>query len=145
MAILGTHPLPPISAEYSRLRDEQLERVARFARTVASPLLLLGDLNTSPWSDRFRSFLRESGLHDSALGRGLQATWPAGWWPFSIPIDHGLYSAGLAVLSRRVGSFVGSDHYPILAEVAVVSPTALRGDSSPPSASGLTKPAVPGT
>lgn len=52
-----------------------------------------------------------AGLHNSASGFGIQATWPAGFPLFSIPIDHVLLSDNLRVAFFEVGEGVGSDHY----------------------------------
>jgi endonuclease/exonuclease/phosphatase (EEP) superfamily protein YafD len=119
IAILGTHPLPPTSTEYAQLRDDQLHALAQVARNRALPLILLGDLNTTVWSPHFRDLLRDGGLVDSARGFGWQTTWPAGLWPLRIAIDHCLLSPDLRVTQRTIGRPVGSDHLPLLLEIAV--------------------------
>lgn len=117
--LLGTHPTPPVSAELARYRDEQLAMLAQRARQTDQPLLLLGDLNLSPWSVVFRQLLTNAGLQDSANGRGIQPTWPAGWPLLWIPIDHALFSRGIQIQRRAVGADLGSDHYPVLVEFQV--------------------------
>jgi endonuclease/exonuclease/phosphatase (EEP) superfamily protein YafD len=72
--VIGTHPVPPGSAENSRLRDGQLAQLPELVRNASSPVLLLGDLNVTPWSYAFRRLVRESGLRDSSRGRGVQPT-----------------------------------------------------------------------
>ena len=84
------------------------------------PVFVIGDLNCSPWSVRFRDLLRDGRLRDSSVGMGWQPTWPANLWWFGIPIDHCLYGAGLHVHRREVAAHVGSDHRPLLVEVGVV-------------------------
>jgi endonuclease/exonuclease/phosphatase (EEP) superfamily protein YafD len=111
--ILATHPLPPVGATYTALRNEQLDRVAECVKD-RSPLLLLGDLNMTPWSPSFRRFLEQSGLQDSANGYGLQPSWPTQFSPLGIPIDHCLYSRDIHITHRRTGSRVGSDHLPLI-------------------------------
>jgi len=118
-ALLGTHPLPPMSAELTRNRNKQLAFLAQRIRQIDQPLLLLGDLNLSPWSPWFSQLLADSGLQDSANGRGIQPTWPVGWLPLWIPIDHALFSEGIQIHRRAVGTDLGSDHYPVLVEFQV--------------------------
>ncbi|MBN1672014.1 MAG: endonuclease/exonuclease/phosphatase family protein [Kiritimatiellae bacterium] len=113
LTVLATHPVPPSSAEYARWRDEQLEAVASFAASVDGPLLVMGDLNATPWSWHFRRLLRKTGLRDSSRGRGWQPTWPTRLFPLLVPIDHCLHSAHITIVDKTVGSNFGSDHYPV--------------------------------
>jgi endonuclease/exonuclease/phosphatase (EEP) superfamily protein YafD len=114
--IVGTHPLPPVGPEQTRLRDEQLELLPAVVEVARSPVLLMGDLNATPWCYPFQRLLRESGLQDSSQGRGLQPTWPTFLPLLWIPIDHCLFGPGVRVTGKRVGPRVGSDHYPLLVE-----------------------------
>lgn len=111
--LLATHPLPPGGREYSRRRDEQLELLPDYIQSPL-PVLLLGDLNVTPWSFHFRRLLARSGLRDSAKGFGVQPTWPSFSMPLRIPIDHCLHSAEIVVVDRRIGRSVSSDHYPLI-------------------------------
>ena len=115
-ALLATHPLPPAGREYSRLRNDQLAQLPRWVHRAASPLLLLGDLNVSPWSSHFRRLLSESGLRDSLQGRGVHPTWPTFSPLMLIPIDHCLYSPGIEIVKRQTGPYVGSDHFPVVVD-----------------------------
>jgi endonuclease/exonuclease/phosphatase (EEP) superfamily protein YafD len=118
-AVLGTHPLPPGSPEYIALRNEQLDSIADFSVKMNTPLVVLGDLNVTPWSYHFQRLLQRSGLRDSARGRGIQPTWPSDAKVLLIPIDHCLFSKGIVVLNRQAGPDVGSDHYPLIVDFAV--------------------------
>ncbi len=115
--LLGIHPLPPIGAERTRRRDEQLAAVARRVHSAPLPVVLVGDLNTTPWAPSFQRFVRESGLRDTFGARGYQPTWPAGRFPLWLPLDHCLISRELAITGRDVGPNVGSDHYPLRVEI----------------------------
>jgi endonuclease/exonuclease/phosphatase (EEP) superfamily protein YafD len=116
LILVGTHPLPPVSAEAAQNRNEQLAALALFARQAWHPLLLLGDLNVSPWSPYFARLLTDSGLRDSADGPGILPSWPVGLAPLWIPIDHALYSDGVEILRRETGPTLGSDHYPVIVD-----------------------------
>jgi endonuclease/exonuclease/phosphatase (EEP) superfamily protein YafD len=117
--LLATHPLPPGSEQYAWLRNQQLGALARQVRLETLPVVLLGDLNTAPWSPSFKRFLANAGLKNSSQGRGLFATWPAGFWPLRIPLDHCLVSHAIQIAGKRVGPDVGSDHLPVVIEIAV--------------------------
>jgi len=116
--IFGTHPLPPSGAENARLRDVQLEQTAAHAAARPGSKVLLGDLNTTPWSPVYRRLVARSGLIDTLRGRGYQPTWPGHFVPLWIPLDHCLVSPDLAVLDRRVGPHVGSDHRAVIVDLA---------------------------
>ena len=82
-------------------------------------MIVIGDLNLTPWSPRFRALLDDGGLGDSRVGFGHHATWPV-WFPLLlIPIDHVLADPEIKVYRREVGPAVGSDHYPVLVELGI--------------------------
>jgi endonuclease/exonuclease/phosphatase (EEP) superfamily protein YafD len=114
--LLATHTLPPVSPEYARFRNEHLEAIPQAVAGLDAPVLLLGDLNVTPWSHFFRRLLRDSGLRNASRGRGIQPTWPTFRRVLLIPIDHCLHSPEIAVIDKRVGSHLGSDHYPVIVD-----------------------------
>ena len=116
--VLGSHPPPPVGSKYTSFRNQQLLEVAAQVRKWGGSIMLLGDLNTTVWSDSFGQLVRESGLCDTGRGQGIQATFPAKHLPLRIAIDHCLISSDLHVVSRKVGADVGSDHLPLLIELA---------------------------
>ena len=122
LTIVGTHPVPPVSRRCSHYRNEQLEQVAAFVREQEGSVIVLADVNMTSWSPHFRTFLRRSGLRDSRKGFGVQPTWPSYNPILRIPIDHCLVSDGVVIHDRRVGSDVGSDHYPIVITFSVGAP-----------------------
>lgn len=116
--ILGIHPVRPLGQELARDRDRQLAAVAAYVqRRRIDDLVVMGDLNATPWSPRFREFLRDSGLADSAQGHGVAATWWSRWPLFGLPIDHILPAPGVGVTERYIGRDIGSDHYPVVADI----------------------------
>lgn len=117
LTIIGTHPLPPIGREYALLRNNQLDAIAERMSRITGYKMLLGDLNTTPWSYQFGKLLKQTALHDSARGFGLQLSWPTHSLVFRIPIDHCLVSSDIEVVRRSVGRDVGSDHFPILIDL----------------------------
>ncbi len=120
VVVLATHPLPPVGAEHFNLRNDQLQRIAEYIRTVSGPAILLGDLNTSPWSSHFKRFVQASALVDTSRGHGWQPTWPAIMPLLLVPIDHALCTKDIAVLTRETGVNISSDHYPLVVTFGIV-------------------------
>lgn len=114
---IGTHPLPPVGQAYWHWRNNQLVQVASWAGKMKGPVVILGDLNTPPWSPSFRRFMETSRLRDSRKGFGLQSSWPTFLPPLGIPIDHCLVSSQFAVCDRRLGPSIGSDHAPVIVDL----------------------------
>ena len=85
------------------------------------PMIVAGDLNLTPWSPFFREFVDRSGLRDSRRGFGVQATWPSRLGMAGIPMDHVLVSQDGSVIDRRVGPSFGSDHRPVIVDLAIES------------------------
>ena len=97
------------------LGAEWLVRVSNDA-----PLVVCGDLNSSPLSGVYRRLRRH--LHDVQCGNaGRLATWPARW-PFW-RIDHVFVSASISVRGAEVlrdgFARAASDHLPLVAELGL--------------------------
>lgn len=119
ISLIGTHPLPPVSAEYSKHRNVQLRALPELVEKQKHPVLLVGDLNASPWSAHFGRLLKDSGLKNSMQHFGFQPSWPANNRLLRIPIDHMLHSPEIRIHNRVVGQGVGSDHFPVLIDFTV--------------------------
>jgi endonuclease/exonuclease/phosphatase (EEP) superfamily protein YafD len=117
--VLATHPLPPIGKTYSDFRNNQLAELPRWVLQASSPVVLLGDLNTTPWNHYFQRLLRESNLQNSAQGRGIGPSWPTHNPLLRIPLDHCLFSDGIGIVARQTGPNVGSDHFPLIVDFVV--------------------------
>ncbi|NOX99357.1 MAG: hypothetical protein GXP30_06455 [Verrucomicrobia bacterium] len=116
--VVATHPLPPAGPSYSRRRNEQLKQLPDYINS-SQALILLGDLNVTPWSYHFKKLLKQTGLIDSSKGRGVQPTWPNFFPPLQIPLDHCLHSSKILVTNREIGADVGSDHYPVIVDFVI--------------------------
>ena len=119
---LGFLGYPPLQ------RDQLLQEGARRAAVhVANGdrVVLIGDLNVTPWSASFRDVLATSGLADSATMPAEKPHVPLPTW-FSIvpgiglPIDHALVGPGLRIVERRLGPDIGSDHRPLILDLRAV-------------------------
>lgn len=82
-------------------------------------MIVMGDLNATPWSRPFAWLRERTGLCDSRAGFGIQASFPAASALLRIPIDHLLASCPIGVRERRIGRDVGSDHLPVVVDLVV--------------------------
>ena len=113
MTIIGTHLHRPSRDPW--LHERQVSAIGDLVRHIDGPVVLAGDLNTSPWSNAFRKLRAATGLAPASV---LMPTWPA--WPLALPqvaLDHILVSGELAVAAAGTGPAVGSDHLPVWAQI----------------------------
>lgn len=114
--VIGMHPRTPRSGERFDQRNVQYEQAAAISRDSKIPVILMGDLNCTPFSPWFRRLVKQGGLRDSALGHGFPSTWRG--QGIGLPIDHILLSYDWQVLSRWVhADRMGSDHHPVMAKI----------------------------
>ncbi len=115
----GLHPRPPRPSEaHSTQRDAELMQVADEISKTTRPCLVLGDLNDVAWSHTTRLFLRTSGLLDPRHGRGFFNSFPAFWPRIGFPLDHIFISPRFRLKSFDVLEDIGSDHRPLMIELA---------------------------
>ena len=113
LTIIGTHLHRPSRDPW--LHERQVWALAQLVRHIDGPLVLAGDLNSSPWSNSFRKLRAATGLAPASV---LMPSWPA--WPLALPqlaLDHILVSGELAVAAAGTGPAVGSDHLPVWAQI----------------------------
>jgi len=120
--VIATHAVPPKSGRHARLRNGQLTALAALVTGQRGPVIVLGDLNVTPWSPFFYDLLAEAGLLDSRRGFGLQPSWPTSFAPLRIPIDHCLATPDVTIHDRWIGPQVGSDHFPVVVEFSLARP-----------------------
>lgn len=114
---MGVHPVPPIGHDFFTLRNRQLEEINTWAKTHLENLIIMGDMNCSPYSANFSRLTDGLRLKDTRKGFGLLGTWSVQSKLFSFAIDHCLVSDDINVIDRRNGDSNGSDHYPIIVEL----------------------------
>ena len=120
MTLVLTHVRAPTSPGKAELRNAQFAGLARLlAADPNEAKVLLGDLNTTPWSPYYRQLASATDMRNAALGRGYRPTWPAGFSLLKIPIDHCLVSEALRVGNFRTGADVGSDHLPLVVDLSL--------------------------
>ena len=126
------HPTNPVNRRGALPGHPELAELAAGAAVAEGPRIVIGDFNCTDGSPYFADFLFVSGLRDSRLGFGRQPSWPT-WSPYRIAIDHAFLSPDLAVVGRRLGPEIGSDHRPLILDVAPAPPRnpAAQPDHSP--------------
>lgn len=101
-------------------QDGQLALAEQYAAGAPDGrAIVVGDLNLTPWSPRFAALLDRAGLHDTARGRRLSATWGSRLPFVGLMIDHVLAGRAVAAVDSRVGPDLGSDHLPVVADLAM--------------------------
>lgn len=106
LRIIAIHTSSPGSQKRSALNRSELARLGDLVRSNDGPLLLLGDLNTTPAGSGFRSLLA-TGLQQA--DGGSPASWPWFLGPCGIAIDHALVR-GLRLGAPRPVWLPESDH-----------------------------------
>jgi len=116
LQVLALHPERPGRAWRIRDRDGLLGHVAR-TTDFGERTLVLADLNATLYSHAFRDFCRAAGLADTRRGFGRLPTWRADRYVkgLRLDLDHVLVRGELAVVERRTGPGIGSDHRPACA------------------------------
>lgn len=117
LTAVGAHPPPPAGGRLTSFRNRSIAQAAEWIALAEGPVVLCGDLNTTPWSHAFRELVQVSGLRDARCGHGMQLTWPTHFIPYRIPIDHVLVSRDIAVRGHWIGGKTGSDHFPVLVDL----------------------------
>jgi endonuclease/exonuclease/phosphatase (EEP) superfamily protein YafD len=95
------------------------EALIAFVRSRNAPLLVAGDYNLTPWSRKLQRFARETGL---LRYNTFRPTWPMRRVIRLIPLvalDNVFSSGEFALQSITTGSSAGSDHLPIIADIAL--------------------------
>lgn len=121
-----THPAPPAPQENSESteRDVELLMLAKRVARRNDRVIIAGDLNDVAWSATTRLFRQVSGLLDPRVGRGLFNTFNAFHWFARWPLDHVFLSNHFKIIDIQRLPAMGSDHFPLLIELAVMPGTA---------------------
>ena len=117
------HPAPPAPGENdeSTERDVELLLLAKAVAGSNEHIVVAGDLNDVAWSATTRLFRQLSGMLDPRVGRGLFNTFSADHWYARWPLDHVFVSRHLKVVDIQRLPNIGSDHFPLMVELAVTN------------------------
>lgn len=131
------HPRPPAPSENDRSleRDVELLLVGKRVCDAQVPVVVCGDLNDVAWSRTTRLFQKTSRLVDPRKGRGLFSTFHARIPFLRFPLDHILHSDDFRLVSMRRLPYVGSDHFPVYAQLSF-EPSAKHDQEAPTADAG---------
>jgi endonuclease/exonuclease/phosphatase (EEP) superfamily protein YafD len=108
-------------------------RVVPLLTAEPGPVVMIGDFNATQHSLVYKQ-LKAGGLRSAheVRGRGYATTWPNGRWPVPpVRIDQAFLSADLECMGIAEGQGIGSDHKPLIVDVAVRPTVALAPDERP--------------
>ena len=114
-------PSPGFRENIADAWNEGWEAITEIVGEEEGALVLAGDFNLNQHHRWYRE-LKDMGLlsaHEQR-GRGNATTWPTGKKLRPIRIDHVFHSREVVTLSIREGVGAGSDHRPVIAELAVL-------------------------
>jgi endonuclease/exonuclease/phosphatase (EEP) superfamily protein YafD len=121
--LFDVHPQPPafIFNEYRRM-THAITGIVKARLRDGTPTIVAGDFNSTPYN-RWLHTMLGLGLHSAHEDRGrpLAFTWPNGLHKFPpLRIDHMLMTDTLVTLAVREGRGAGSDHRPVIGDIAVL-------------------------
>jgi endonuclease/exonuclease/phosphatase (EEP) superfamily protein YafD len=119
--LILVHPRIPTKRSSFQMRNEELRKLADYVSELDSPVVLVGDFNTTMWSPYYEELVEKTNLRNARQGFGIQPSWPAHLPFLYIPIDHCLVSPDIQVLKSRTGRNVGSDHLPLITDLGIAN------------------------
>lgn len=125
VTLLSLQTRSPRRPQRAETRNRQLEAATTWVGAQDTPVVVIGDLNVTPWSPAFRR-LTAAGLRDSQRGFGLQPSWPSSGGPLMVPIDHALHTAELTIVDRGTGPAHGSEHRSVVVDLTWAAPSGSR-------------------
>lgn len=117
LVVISAHLRAPESAADWRQRNRQWQLLATVVRGETLPLCLIGDLNTVPWDEVFKTFESSTGMRHGP--HACSPTWPTDIGIPLIPLDHLLTSAWCATGETWTFTIPGSDHFGLASQIFV--------------------------
>lgn len=105
--LYGIHPPPPISRNFAENRNHFLTALAKEIHNEKQNIIVMGDMNTTPFSVKYREFIRQTGLQPTA------PLWNPTWIPGLLSLDHILIKSPYSPHQAGQNKWMGSDHRPV--------------------------------
>lgn len=118
IVLYALHPPPPLPESPSYGRDAELVLTGIELAEQGLPAVVIGDLNDVAWSYTATLFQRLSGTLDPRVGRGMFSTFHSEHWLARYPLDHVFHTRHFTLKDLHVLPYTGSDHFPIVVELA---------------------------
>lgn len=114
ISILTTHPLPPVSQDYWRLRNEQYDEIKDYFKEANEKKILIGDLNTVPWSSYVQEIEKDNQIKSV---NSFKDTWNT-FFPPMLRIRTLFALVSNSITGEiLVSDDIGSDHLPFLLKI----------------------------
>jgi len=114
--VIAIHPIPPVGKEQTKEIHTYMMKIAILSQQIQKPLILTGDFNSTLWS-KSMTYLENLDLK-RANKLGLAWTWPSGFFPLAVQIDH-LFMRGISNATFETLPDIGSDHFPIMSKIVL--------------------------
>jgi endonuclease/exonuclease/phosphatase (EEP) superfamily protein YafD len=118
--LAGVHFARPF---YPELQEADVEALIGYAASRDWPLIVAGDFNMSPWTEKLRRIIRTAGIRRYNT---FHLTWPLrrGRLPLLplVAIDNVLASPSFDKITTIGGPSLGSDHRPVVVDLALSEP-----------------------
>lgn len=122
--LFAVHPVPPNNfknhPDNEGQGEKEMLKIGKLARASAEPVIVAGDFNDVAWSRVDRLTGTDDYLYDVRVGRGMYTSFDAGKFFLRWPLDHVFLTKEFGLERLERGPDVGSDHFPILAEVGLM-------------------------
>jgi endonuclease/exonuclease/phosphatase (EEP) superfamily protein YafD len=106
-----------------RVQQKILRKATEFVLdSEQNPVIVMGRLNTTPWTSTFKTFVRNAHLQNAAIGFMWQTTWIHRSVLFGLHFDHILVNKDVIVRQWWVGDPIDSNHYPVFANLLLKWP-----------------------
>lgn len=119
--LAGVHLARPF---YPELQEQDIESLTEFVQSRTMPLIVAGDFNLSPWTEKLARFTGSTGLKRYNT---FCLTWPMrrGNLPLLplVATDNLFASRHFAKIATRGAPRLGSDHRAIIADIALAAPS----------------------
>lgn len=126
LVVYAIHPPTPRAFSAWKVRNDYLMQIAALVHQdrAKNDVVLVGDWNTPTWSPFYTRTIDWGGL------RGTEGAWPGPTRVFrefdapqflGTPIDHVAVSPEIGLMRREIGREFGSDHLPVVVDLAIPS------------------------
>lgn len=124
---LGSRYVQYVFGYNDRERNDQIDRLLKLLEDEPLPFIVGGDFNTSDQTPTYSRLAEQMTDSYREVGRGFGGSWPVvaargglpGFVPPLVRIDYIWHSDGLEAVNAWRGEFIGSDHMPMHAVLAL--------------------------
>lgn len=112
--VWAVHPWPPYQEKLYAAHRAHLLTLAEVASREQKPVIIAGDFNATLWSSSMSPFLDKQ--YQWPSHSGMRHTWPVNNAIMATQIDQVLTRGAIAANYEVLGD-IGSDHYPVRADI----------------------------